>query len=336
MSSSNRRKRQRNLRVIFLILCAILVVLIGVLVHGMRKDRAERREESRAESVESGSASESTASSESFSEASSVTEAAASAEETSSAASEETSSEAEAVPTAEPTAEPTPEPTEEPAPEPTSAPSGENGHIVAVDAGHQLHSMEDKEPIGPGSEETKTKVSTGTYGEWSGLNEYELTLTVALKLKEELAGRGYRVVMTRESHDVTLSNIDRAEIANDSGAEIMVRIHGNSVDDSSVYGALCFTADRDNPYLSESLISESIRLSEDVVNAFCESTGAKNSGVSLTNNLTGMNWSKIPCTYIEMGFMSNQEEDLKMADESYQALMVTGIANGIDRYFNGE
>ena len=46
-----------------------------------------------------------------------------------------------------------------------------------------------------------------------------------------------------------------------------------------------------------------------------------------------INWSEIPVTHVEMGFMSNPEEDQKMAQDEYQELIAGGIANGIDAYF---
>ena len=38
-------------------------------------------------------------------------------------------------------------------------------------------------------------------------------------------------------------------------------------------------------------------------------------------------------TIAEMGFMSNPDEDVRMQDPAYQALMVKGFADGIDTYF---
>ena len=49
--------------------------------------------------------------------------------------------------------------------------------------------------------------------------------------------------------------------------------------------------------------------------------------------MRGINWCKIPVSIVEMGFMSNPEEDQKMAQDDYQELIAGGIANGIDAYY---
>ena len=153
----------------------------------------------------------------------------------------------------------------------------ENGFLIVIDVGHQQKGNNEKEPVGPGASETKAKVSGGTSGSASGLHEYELNLQVAQKLQAELEARGYRVIMVRDSNDVDISNSERAQIANDAGADAFIRIHANGSEDSSVNGA-------------------------------------------------------IPVTIVEMGYMTNPEEDLRMAAEEYQLKIASGIANGIDAY----
>lgn len=51
------------------------------------------------------------------------------------------------------------------------------------------------------------------------------------------------------------------------------------------------------------------------------------------DTMTGINWSEISVTIIELGFMSDAEEDRQMQDASMQNNMVQGIADGLDRYF---
>jgi len=208
-----------------------------------------------------------------------------------------------------------------------------NGFSVCIDAGHQQKGIPEKEPNGPGSDVMKAKLSSGTRGVVTGIPEYVLTLEVSLLLKEELNARGYEVIMIRETHDCPKSNAERALIANESGADIFVRIHANGSSNSSVSGALTCAPTDANEFLSKELVAESRRLSRNVVDKLCESAGARNRGIYNTDTMTGINWCKIPVTIVEMGYMSNPEEDRLMATDEYRERIACGIADGIDLFF---
>jgi len=210
-----------------------------------------------------------------------------------------------------------------------------NGHIVAIDAGHQAKANAEKEPIGPGSTTKKAKMPEGAVGAATGTKEYELTLTVAKKLEEELKERGYQIVMIRTGHDVNLSNAERSKIANESDAEILIRLHANSMDNSGVYGALAMCMTEYNPYNSE-LYADSYALSKKIINNICSRTGTKNRGVQKVDNSSAINWCEIPVSVVEMGFLTNPDEDRWLQSEEYQGKIVEGIAEAVDSYFAEE
>ena len=213
--------------------------------------------------------------------------------------------------------------------------SSEAPHIVAIDPGHQSEKIDmgDLEPNGPGSSEMKAKCTTGTQGAFTGIPEYSLNLNVSLKLKDELESRGYQVVMTRTDNDTAISNKERAEYAAAQGAEICVRIHANGSDSGNSSGALAMSPSESNPYVS-SLYEDSNQLSWDILDSYCSVTGFTNWGVQYTDTMTGINWSSIPVTILEMGFMTNENDDRQMNDEAFQNVMASGIADGIDTYFS--
>ncbi len=215
----------------------------------------------------------------------------------------------------------------------TNTTTNGNGKIVCIDAGHQDHGMSEREPNGPGSSNTKAKLTTGTTGNYSGVQEYVVNLQVSLQLRDELERRGYTVVMTRETNNVNISNVERAEIANNAGADIFIRIHCNSVDSSSVNGALMYQPSSSNPYLSSNVIAGSQKLARILLEHQIAVTGQRNAGVLDGDDMTGINWAQMPVTIVEMGFMSNREEDLFLTSSSGQAQIVQGLANGVDAYF---
>jgi len=118
--------------------------------------------------------------------------------------------------TPEPTLEPvqTQEPTLEPEPEPTPEPKPLDGIVIGLDPGHQGKQNSEKEPESPGSDKMKMKVTSGTAGVSSGVDEHIVNLNVGLKLRDMLEEAGADVIMTRESADVDISNAERAVLFN--------------------------------------------------------------------------------------------------------------------------
>lgn len=204
--------------------------------------------------------------------------------------------------------------------------------LIVIDPGHSAVVSGKKEPVGPGSSEQKAADTSGTSGVATGIPEYELNLNVALKLRTELENRGYTVVLTRETSDIQITNIERAEIANNAGADAFVRIHANGSESSSAKGAMTICITPDNPFYPE-LYTRSRKLSDCIINEMCASAGCENDGVWETDTMSGCNWSRVPVTIVEMGYMTNPEEDRRLADDEYQNALASGMADGLDSYF---
>ncbi len=206
--------------------------------------------------------------------------------------------------------------------------------IIVIDAGHQIKGNSEKEPIGPGADTLQSKVSSGTEGSFSHLEEYALNLRVALALRDELISRGFSVVMIRETNEVNISNVERAQIANSVGADAFLRIHANGWDTADMKGAMTVCQTAENPYPDcRAQYAASRRLSEVLLNAYCEASGISRRSIWETDTKAGTNWSGVPTTILELGFMTNREDDLRMAEESFAHDAAVGIANGLDSFF---
>ena len=219
--------------------------------------------------------------------------------------------------------------------EQTEAPEPEEKKLlVAIDPGHQAWEvdMSAKEPNAPGSAEMKAKASTGTSGKYTGIPEYELCLDVSLQLHDALREAGYDVIMTREDNETAISNSERAKLANNAGADVVIRIHANGSEDASVNGALALIASQTNPNTS-SLYGDSRGLAEDVLGSYCANTGMHNLGIQENDTMTGLNWSEVPVLILEMGFMTNEQDDRNMEDANYRNKMVEGIVRGVEQYY---
>ena len=202
---------------------------------------------------------------------------------------------------------------------------------ICIDPGHQEKGNFQKEEFAPGSKTVKYKVAGGAVGGTTKKPEYKLTLEIGLKLRDTLESKGYDVFMVREKNNVNISNKERAIMTNKAGCSVYLRIHADDSDGKNASGVSVLTSSAKNPY-TKSVQKSSEEFSKAILEEYVKATGFKNNGISYRDDLTGTNWSTVTNTLLEMGFMSNPEQDIKMSEPKFQDKMVTGIVNGIEKY----
>jgi N-acetylmuramoyl-L-alanine amidase len=203
--------------------------------------------------------------------------------------------------------------------------------IIVIDPGHQEKADSSLEPDGPNSKVMKPKTTSGATGVSTKQPEYKLNLEVSLLLRDELKKRGFQVIMTRETNNVTISNSERAAIANKAHADLFIRIHADGSDNSSIQGISILYPSPKVPYADEDK-----QIAAKVLEQMIKETKANSRGIVERSDLSGFNWSKVPTILVEMGFLSNVNEDKKMAAASYQQSLAIGMANGIERHFQSD
>lgn len=203
--------------------------------------------------------------------------------------------------------------------------------VICIEAGHQRKGNSSLEPNAPGSKTMKQKVLSGTQGIQTKKPEYQLTLEVALKLEKALQ-KDYKVIMVRRTNDVDISNKERAVLCNKANADLMIRLHADGSDNHKVKGMSFLYPSLDNKYIS-AIAQESLDAIKTISKYVIQETGAKSNGLKPRDDLTGFNWLEVPSILIEMGFMTNKEEDVLMSTPEYQEKIVKGITKGLDNYY---
>ena len=208
--------------------------------------------------------------------------------------------------------------------------SSNKSFTVCVDPGHQGKGDPKGEPVAPGSTNKKARVSAGTAGIATKKAEHVVNLEASMILKDLLIQKNYNVVMTRETADVNISNVERAEIANNANADITIRIHCDSINDSGKTGATILVPSKDCQY-TKNINCESNKYAEILMKTL-QDNNVKVNGVFERNDITGFNWSRVPVVILEMGFMSNYNEDQMLSDPTYQKLLMRCVAESIDKF----
>ena len=172
----------------------------------------------------------------------------------------------------------------------------------------------------------------------NGLLEKDINLSISLKLRDMLTVSGYKVVMTRDS-DVSVYDSaagttrqrkvsdlkNRVEVINGSKNNILVSIHQNKFEQSQYFGTQMFYS-KNNP-------KSAVLAERKSVTGFLQPDN-KRELKQADSNIYILDKAEVPAVIVECGFLSNEEEAKKLADDSYQQKMAFSIYSGIMGYMN--
>ena len=173
----------------------------------------------------------------------------------------------------------------------------------------------------------------------SGTTEAQINLKITLKVQQLLEQSGCTVILTRSDEngiysldaktlrEKKVSDIkNRVKIGNNSSADIFVSIHLNKIPQNQYYGWQCF-------YQSQS--EQSQILAKTLQSSLNDTIQKENKRVAMKlENVYIVKHVEIPLSIVECGFLSNEEEEKQLLDDSYQDRLAWGIYNGMVNYFN--
>lgn len=111
------------------------------------------------------------------------------------------------------------------------------GLVIGINPGHQRTAIKKRYPMAPGSHSYGLGVKVGATGVSTRQTEYSIVLSVVLKLKRIPEEHGAKVVITRTTNDVMLTNIDRAKMLNKAGMDVVLQLRCNICSNSSKTGS---------------------------------------------------------------------------------------------------
>lgn len=162
----------------------------------------------------------------------------------------------------------------------------------------------------------------------NGVQEADINLAVGLLLRDKLQQEGAKVIMTRQTNrsvanqNSTLSQElqARVDLAEQNRADLFISIHSNSNPDQNIAGAMTFYPQ-----------DKSSQLALEVQRALVQETSAIDKGTSPATFYVLRNTS-MPSILVEMGFVTNPQEAVKLKNNSYQSQLAQGIFNGVVHY----
>lgn len=172
----------------------------------------------------------------------------------------------------------------------------------------------------------------------NGTTEAETNLKIAIKLQNLLEQSGCNVILTRSDENAIydldsktlkqkkISDIhNRVKIGNESSADAFVSIHLNKIPQQQYDGWQTF-------YKNNS--EQGKKLATLIQSNLNESIQKENNRVAKTiENIYIIKHVEVPIAIVECGFLSNEEEEKKLLEDSYQDRLAWGIYNGIIDFF---
>ena len=199
--------------------------------------------------------------------------------------------------------------------------SDNSDKVILIDPGH-------------GGIDGGAKSKTGTI-------EKDINLQISLKLRDNLEEKGYKVYMTRDEDEGLYQKGNtvrekkredlnrRVEMKKETECDIFVSIHQNMFPQSKCYGAQVWYASNDNSYNLATIVQDSIKESVKDNNKRVAKPAAE-AYLILRDKYEGAS------ILVECGFLSNPDEEARLKSDEHQNLIVEGISNGIDKYFDGD
>ncbi len=160
----------------------------------------------------------------------------------------------------------------------------------------------------------------------SGLYEKDFTLSLSKKVKDILEKEEkIEVYMTREE-DTFISTVDkyRPKFANELDADLFISIHGNTYKDPNVSGTEAY-------YYHEKFKS----FAETVYNNVVSSTGFNDRGIK-NKDLFVVRYTDMPSVLLEIGYLTNPQEEQLMFNDEFQSSVAEAIADGVKEYLEIE
>lgn len=153
--------------------------------------------------------------------------------------------------------------------------------------------------------------------------EKDINLAVALLLGRELTQRGFAVCYSR-TKNIGIRVSERARSANRAKAAAFVSIHCNSAVNKAACGAETYAYSR---------TSKGYGLAKYIQRRLVNATGAPCRGTK-TANFAVLRETAMPAALVELGFLSNKEEEQLLLDSQWQRKAAKAIADGIAKYLN--